>query len=51
MRIDKVLEALNNALAEKDLDLYLKSETIKDLKKENEELKKQIEELKQKKDW
>lgn len=38
MKIDKVMEVLNEALAQKDLDLWLRNEEIKDLKKEVEDL-------------
>ena len=58
MEINKVLEVLNKALKQNELDLWLKDEVIKDLKEENAKLKEEnkklltgIEELKNKKDW
>ena len=58
MKIEKVLDVLNEALAQRDFDLWLKKERIKDLEKEIEDLKAEntrlvtgIEELKGKKDW
>lgn len=51
MKIDLVLEALNNALADRDIDIALKGFQIDELKKEIESLKAEIEELKLKKDW
>lgn len=38
MKIDKVLEAINEVLSRKDLDLWYKDEEIKRLKTENESL-------------
>lgn len=38
MRIDYVLEALNEALKQKELDMWFKDDNIKTLKKQNEEL-------------
>ena len=51
MKINYVLEALNEALSSKDMSIWVRDEQIKELKAENEKLKKEIEELKQKKDW
>jgi hypothetical protein len=44
MKIDRVLEALNKALEEKDVEIWCKTEKIKELEKE-------IERLKKLKDW
>lgn len=57
MEINNVLEALNEALRSKDLDLYMNAEAIKNLKNENKELQAEIIQLKdtvadlKKKDW
>ena len=51
MKIDLVLEVLNNALAERELEITVKDLQIDELKSEITSLKKQNEELKLKKDW
>lgn len=47
MKIDKVLEVLNNALTDKDMTIWLRDEEIKIHKETIEKLKEEIERLRE----
>lgn len=51
MKIDNVLEVLNEALASKDLTIWLQKEEIKKQKETIEKLQEKIKFLEEKKDW
>ena len=51
MNFEKVFEAVNTALADKDFTISYKETELAKITSENEELKKEIEKLKKEKEW